>query len=62
MILNAHRKKSLETYGVTTYNSVQKKNTLETVVVAKVMDYKFIVSEFELQSRYYIYFRTRPLG
>ena len=31
-------------------------------LVANVSDYNIVVSEFELQSRYYVHFRTIPLG
>ena len=31
-------------------------------VMVKVMDCGIVVSEFELQSRYYVYFRTNTLG
>ena len=31
-------------------------------VVANVLDGNFVVSEFELQSHYYIHFRTNSLG
>ena len=31
-------------------------------VMVKVMDYGIVESEFELQSRYYIHFRTNTLG
>ena len=30
--------------------------------MAKAMDCEIVVSEFELQSRYYVYFRTNTLG
>ena len=31
-------------------------------VLIKAMNYGIIVSEFELQSRYYVHFRTNTLG
>ena len=31
-------------------------------VTVKVMDCRIVVSEFELQSRYYVHFRTNFLG
>ena len=31
-------------------------------IVAYVLDYNIIVSEFELQFRYYVHFRIIPLG
>ena len=31
-------------------------------VMINVLDYGFVVSEFELQSRYYVHFRTNTLG
>ena len=32
------------------------------VVMVKAMDYGIVVSEFEIQSRYYVHFRTNTLG
>ena len=32
------------------------------VVIVKVLDCRIMVSEFELQSRYYVHFRTNTLG
>ena len=31
-------------------------------VMVKTMDYGIVVSEFKLQSRYYVHFRTNTLG
>ena len=31
-------------------------------VVANVLDFDIVVNEFELQSRYYVHFRTNTLG
>ena len=31
-------------------------------VIAKTQDCGFVISEFELQSRYYVHFRTNTLG
>ena len=30
--------------------------------MVKAMDYEIVVSEFELQSRYYVHFRANTLG
>ena len=31
-------------------------------VMVKALDYENVVGQFELQSRYYVYFRTNTLG
>ena len=31
-------------------------------LLADIMDYKILVNEFELQSHYYVHFRTSALG
>ena len=37
-------------------------HTKASPLMVKAMDYEIVVREFELQSRYYVHFRTNTLG
>ena len=46
-------------FCVTTFNII---DNLFCGVMVKALDFEIVVSEFELQSRYYVHFRTCTLG